>query len=204
MRTMLRAENITYVLLAISLGYNVWLTREVEQMRTAFQARRSLVPGETVSPMNLETLDGRKVRFDYSPDNRPIVLYSFSSRCGWCMRNAENIRSLARAAASDYRLVSVTGSRELVKEYAAEFGHDLPIYVDTTGALKKQYKLGGTPQTVVISPSGEVRKVWHGAYNDETAVEIEDYFDVPLPGLTEIVDAPAWLTSGKKSTPAGG
>jgi len=43
-------------------------------------------------------------------------------------------------------------------------------------------KLGGTPQTIVVSPEGKVQRNWFGAYADNTN-EVESALGVTLPGL---------------------
>jgi len=47
------------------------------------------------------------------------------------------------------------------------------------------YKVGGTPNTLVISPEGRVLKNWRGAYMDDLQREVEQYFEVELPGIRE-------------------
>jgi hypothetical protein len=44
--------------------------------------------------------------------------------------------------------------------------------------------LGSTPQTIVISPEGRVLKNWTGSYGEQVQAELEEYFQIRLPGLT--------------------
>lgn len=60
----------------------------------------------------------------------------------------------------------------------------MPVYKDLTELSKLTYKLGATPQTIVVSPEGKVIKNWMGAYSGDKAREVEEYFNVRLPGLT--------------------
>ena len=46
--------------------------------------------------------------------------------------------------------------------------------------------LGNTPQTIVVSPEGEILKVWMGAYLEEMQPEVEAFFGLNLPGLTSL------------------
>lgn len=57
---------------------------------------------------------------------------------------------------------------------------DLPVDV------KANYKFGGTPQTLVVSADGHVIKNWTGAYSGSLKTEIEGFFQIELPGLTEL------------------
>ncbi|MGE0887721.1 MAG: hypothetical protein AB7P14_29725 [Blastocatellales bacterium] len=59
------------------------------------------------------------------------------------------------------------------------------IYKQPTEEAIEQLGLGSTPQTIVISPEGKVLKNWVGAYGSSKP-EIEAYFGVQLPGITEL------------------
>jgi hypothetical protein len=49
----------------------------------------------------------------------------------------------------------------------------------------REYKLGGTPQTIVVSPQGQVTRIWSGAFAEDLQREVEDYFSVKLPGIMD-------------------
>ena len=55
----------------------------------------------------------------------------------------------------------------------------------------KTYKLGSTPQTIVISPEGKVLQDWVGAYVGDQKSQVEAFFQVTLPGLRELPKAEA-------------
>ena len=46
--------------------------------------------------------------------------------------------------------------------------------------------LGSTPQTIVIAPDGRVLKNWIGAFGMPVQTQVEEFFDVRLPGLTAL------------------
>jgi hypothetical protein len=50
----------------------------------------------------------------------------------------------------------------------------------------KNYKLGSTPQTIVISPEAKVLQDWIGAYVGDQKSQVEAFFHVSLPGLREL------------------
>ena len=60
---------------------------------------------------------------------------------------------------------------------------NFPVYTGLKSDTIQALGLGGTPQTIVISPEGLVLKNWPGAYREQTQREVEDYFQVRLPGL---------------------
>jgi hypothetical protein len=56
--------------------------------------------------------------------------------------------------------------------------------MNPTDDVKLKYRLGGTPQTIVISTDGKVLQNWVGAYADKQQMEVEKFFGLTLPGLT--------------------
>jgi hypothetical protein len=50
-------------------------------------------------------------------------------------------------------------------------------------AFRAKYRLGGTPQTLLIGKTGRVEKVWTGAYLGATKAEIEKTFSVTIPEI---------------------
>jgi len=132
--------------------------------------------------MDLLDASGRRVHLAYDT-GVPTVLYYFSPSCRWCNRNWANVEHLAAATRGRYRFVAVTTAADVRAVIAA---HRLDVEV--LGALDESRRralgLGGTPQTVVISPQGVVQNVWVGAFADKTADEIGRFFTTRLPGLT--------------------
>jgi hypothetical protein len=58
-----------------------------------------------------------------------------------------------------------------------------PVYMRLSADTLQAYKLGGTPQTLVISGEGRVQKNWMGAYNGATKTDIETFFRIKLPDV---------------------
>lgn len=63
--------------------------------------------------------------------------------------------------------------------------HDIqfPVCSDLSRSVAKELGLTSTPQTLVISREGIVLKYWRGAFIGRFADEIEEFFEVELPGL---------------------
>jgi hypothetical protein len=59
-----------------------------------------------------------------------------------------------------------------------------PVYANPTPETVRALGLGSTPQTILISPEGEVLKSWAGAYVGRVRPEVEVFFGVNLPGLS--------------------
>jgi hypothetical protein len=113
-------------------------------------------------------------------------LYIFKPECPWCARNLPNIKALAGHANGQYRVISLSLSNDGLNDYVVQSGLNMPVYGNLPDIARTTYKLGGTPQTIVISPEGKVLKNWKGAYQGNTQREIERYFNVQLPGLAEV------------------
>ena len=83
-----------------------------------------------------------------------------------------------------YRFIALSLTDKDLKKYIADKQIDIPVFAKPTEEARQQYRLGSTPQTIVISPEGKVMENWLGAYNGAGQVEIEKFFGVNLPGLT--------------------
>ena len=150
------------------------------------RAEGRLAVGTTLPPLAVKGLDGSPATISYLDNDRPTVLYVFKPECGWCTRNLPNLKALARSVSGEYRFVMLSLTDGALRDYVArnELGA-IPVYGGLAEAERITYKLGGTPQTIVVSKEGKVLKSWMGAYTGAAAEEIEEYFDTRLPGLAE-------------------
>jgi peroxiredoxin len=101
----------------------------------------------------------------------------------WCARNLDNLKTPADQKGEDYRFIGISLSKEGLEKYVAEHQLTFPIYTDISKEAGEAYKMGGTPQTVVISPQGKVLQNWPGAYAGDQKSQVEKYFDLRLPGI---------------------
>jgi hypothetical protein len=60
----------------------------------------------------------------------------------------------------------------------------VPVITELQPMTVTEYRLGGTPATIVVSPQGVILKTWVGAYDGTVKGQIESYFNAHLPGLT--------------------
>lgn len=176
-------RNLVLILFGGSIGINVWLVHLVATLNSK-NARR-IETDVQLPPVELTDATGRRVTLGYATGGRPAIVYWFSPDCLWCKRNEANLSALARAADGKYRLLSIAKSNIGLREYLANARHDLPVYTDPTGVARAVYGLGGTPQTLVVSAEGRIMKIWRGAYNGDTAHEVETFFNMRLPGLRD-------------------
>jgi len=101
----------------------------------------------------------------------------------------DNFKRLLDTEGGHYRFIGLSLSEEAVAEYVAKNGMKLPVYSGLSPETLKTYKLGSTPQTIVISPEGKVLQDWVGAYVGDQKSQVEAFFRVSLPGLRELPKA---------------
>jgi hypothetical protein len=89
--------------------------------------------------------------------------------------------TLRRNTVGRYDFVGVSLESKDLAKYVTQL--DYPVVTDFSPATKSDYKMGGTPATIVVSPDNKILRVWTGAYKEPTITEISTYFGVRLPGL---------------------
>ncbi len=175
-------------LLVLSLGFNVVMARRVRSLVARLEHSTSLKTGDSAPSIPLVDLEGRSTRLAYDV-GRSTILYYFSSDCPWSRRNSSNIAVLAANTRQNYRFISYTSAAERYKRNQPAYTAPMPVLTDCPDGpqlLRREYKLLGTPQTLVISNDGHVIRNWQGAYSGKLKSEIERFFGVQLPGLAEV------------------
>ena len=134
-------------------------------------------------PMVAKGLDGRSETIAYTGSDRPTVLYIFTPQCGWCTRNMDNLKALLKAKGQDNRFIGLSLSPVGLTDYVRTHELTIPVLTGLSSETISAYKLGGTPQTLVISPEGRVVQNWRGAWTSKQKSDIEAFFHVTLPGI---------------------
>jgi peroxiredoxin len=172
------------------------LASTLNRLTTKPVKRNVLKPGMNVRAFTAKSINGQELHFSYDESQKPTVLYFLSTSCPWCTYNIMNVRKLSESVSDKYRvgIVSIlslpaTPSASDLQNYRSQIAKydnlNLAVY-DAPTQVKDDYSLVEVPATVVVSPKGEVLKVWFGPYRAEVRKEIEDYFSITLPGITEI------------------
>ena len=175
------------LLLLLSLSLNVYLGWQVKKAKTQSSVQQNtfkLSPGMKVESVAAVALDGKPVTISYQDSDKPTVFYVLSPSCVWCERNQANIDKLAELKGNDFRFIGLSLVEPGLKEYLEKHRLKFPTYTRLTSKAIDSLGLGGTPQTIVISPDGRVLKIWRGAYIEQVQPELEEYFQIRLPGLT--------------------
>ena len=182
MQGMINGRTVAVTLLALSIGVNVLQANKIHNLVSPSGDKGSLV-GTLAMPIEAHDVDGRAVRLTVGA-GLPTVLYYFSPSCTWCERNWTNLEALTAGANGRYRVVAVTAARD-VKAFVEERHLKVEVLEALPDEALRAYRFSGTPHTVVIDQAGLVTHEWRGAYLDRIAGQIEDLFDLVLPGLSE-------------------
>lgn len=184
----LRKVNLT-LLLICSVILNVLLAVKVGKLQDSLhtsQLQGQLTIGSSVPPITAKDIAGNEAAIAYTSNDLPTVLYIFKPSCNWCARNLQNIQFLTATVGKEYRVIGLSLDNDKLRDYVAQHNLNFPVYTDLPVAVGSAYKLGGTPQTIVVSNQGKVLKSWMGAYSGKLQQEVDDYFHTRLPGLIEI------------------
>ncbi len=182
------------LLLLISVSLNVVLARRLwsfTHSQSIKAAERLLKVGTTVPPIAAKRLDGEPGVISYQGTEQSTVLYIFTPPCSWCARNMDNLKTLLDKERGHYRFVGLSLSEQTLREYVAKNDLKLPVYSGLSSETLKAYKLGSTPQTIIISTDGRVVQNWMGAYVGDQKSQVEAFFHVSLPGVPELPKAEA-------------
>jgi hypothetical protein len=58
------------------------------------------------------------------------------------------------------------------------------VYTNPSAEAVSVYKMDRTPQTLILSSSGHLERVWRGAFAGPQQAEVERYFGVRLPQVS--------------------
>jgi peroxiredoxin len=179
------------ILLVCSVAVNVMLARKTKRLEASldrFRSGKHLPVGLSVPPIELLSMNGTLSKISYSETTVPTVLYFFSTSCKWCDLNSQNIKFMGSSLKDNYRFIGICLDRDLkeLSQYVSRNELPFPIYHTPSSTDWTTYKLGGTPQTIVVSPEGKVLEEWSSAYSLDSRVAVESFFKINLPGIKPI------------------
>jgi len=182
-----RFDHLLLLLLTLSLGGNIGLGYQL--MTNGAKGRGSVVDeltiGTRLPALEVRRLDGQREQISYGLNSPETVLYVFAPACKWCQRNLDNVRVVAAAArAKGLRFIGISLDGEVLN-YLDRVKLDFPVYVSPAANTIQTYKLGRTPETLVVSADGRLVRHWSGAYDGRSRAEIETWLGRPLPGLID-------------------
>jgi peroxiredoxin len=176
-----RFDGLLLLLLSASLIGNVALGyRLLGHNHSRNEPDSKVTLGTRIDALALRRLDGSPERIRFGNGQSPAFLYIFTPSCKWCERNLGNL--LAVSAAAKERGLRVIGISldPVVDDYIRTKQLTLDVYVAPTETIR-QYGLGVTPETFVLSADGRVEHHWIGAYSGGVRKEVESWLGRPLP-----------------------
>jgi hypothetical protein len=194
-----------FAVLSSSLALNVILglrlTKGRQSERAVTLAERTVGVKEQATLKRISVFDGQGASSTLVFDGQhPTVLYVLAPKCPWCARNLANIQALVAAKAAEYRFIGLSNTDSGFTEYAKTASQMFPLYRVDADALRRSgqsnflKELDPTPQMIVIGQGGYVRRVWIGALQGRMRSDVEQFFQVGLPGLLNPAVAPPSLT----------
>ncbi len=165
---------VSSLLLNVVLGLKIPAKRVIPKGITAGIVLKSI-------PILSGTGFGSSLTFG---SGQPVMLYIMKPGCPWCARNLENIRLLAKKLGSTHKFVGVSYTDEGLADELE--GAPLPFRIYLLDMRNLPREFGDpriTPQMALIDPSGRVQSVWLGALQGKTRADVEQRFDITLPGF---------------------
>jgi hypothetical protein len=96
---------------------------------------------------------------------------------------------LAQTRGEEYQFIGVSLNSNQLVEHLERVNLPFPVYHSPPLEISRTYRFSRTPQTLVVSPKGQIIKSWSGAYGNlygkNMQSEIEGFFQVKLPGIAQ-------------------
>lgn len=95
---------------------------------------------------------------------RPVFLDFTTSWCGWCKKQAPDMKKLFQKYGSTVQFFAIDVNEPLnvVKSYKDEESSPWPFLLDENGQVAAQFGVKGYPHYILLSPDGTVNKVQSG------------------------------------------
>jgi len=172
-------------LLIISAVLNVALALRLHSVTKSDAAPFSSV-NMLMDSVPASSLTGEAVKIDLRHGSPETILYIYAPGCGWCAKNLKNIKQLAHDLhqRGTAEVVGLSLDTAGLHDYLEKADLDFPTYAKMPADFLKTYRLGITPQTLVVK-NGVIIRDWRGAYTASVQREVEGFFQVRLPGLTQ-------------------
>jgi len=172
---------VTVLIIGLQARYISILQHQLEILTASGKLRA----GADMKRLMVSDLNGNQTVLEFENATKPTILYVFRPACVWCERNAGALESLANAVAGSHRLIGLSLVADGTAEFVSEHRMKFPVYTGIPSAAVSSYKLGATPETILIDPHGKVVQSWKGAYVGVTRSAIEEVLSVKISGYSE-------------------
>lgn len=172
--------SIIIVIMGFEIVYLIYQNRRLQSMLAEVPSLQVLQQGQTVPPLTAADLDGAGVAIQYGEREPSTILIWFSPSCHLCAENTafwNDIYDRYKTSAGVRFLVMSDAGTDETRTYAAEQALRFPVVCVTDESLIDAYNGRVMPQTALISPQGEIEKVWPGALEPARQEEITAVLD---------------------------
>lgn len=174
---------VALLLIVGLLSLNIALIYQSRKVKAAvYNGEMSLSLGKKMLPISGIDYEGQKRIFAWEQDNRRTLLLVFSPKCGACIENIPNWKAiLHQIDESKFRVIIISSFSDKAKEFVDRYElGNFPTIIEPNPKIFVEYLLHLTPQTILISPSGEIEKVWLGSIQDDQKESVEKSLSINL------------------------
>ncbi len=164
---------------------NVLLLKQNYELKSSARTRRSPSRDDLKLGVSLPSLigigaNGVTLAFNYSQASPKSLILIFAPGCKYCEDNMSSWKALTEVAlSSKLRVVGVSLVFDGAYDYLAKYQiYHVPIISKFDSEIQRSYKLGRSPQTLVVSGDGKVIGVYNGILNNSERKEIEELLDL--------------------------
>lgn len=159
--------------------------RALRSLQEAAKRERMLKEGAVVPALHGVRMDGEFVQYGFDTDPRSTLLFVLSARCRICDKNWINWKKIIATVREDeYRLLFANlDSEPLPDDYVKLHGlAELDVIELVDPQSRIDYRMGYTPQTILIDSGGRVQALWTGilTFPEERIQELQDKLGVSL------------------------
>ncbi len=125
---------------------------------------------------NISVVDtsGIPSQLSFKDTPKKTILFIFSTKCKYCIENIVNWESIYKKYLNEYRIVALSDNdMNETNKYVRTNNISFPVYVAKNSNFRKEYKIAGVPQTIILNQKGLVEKFWLGLLNDLSLEEVE-------------------------------
>ncbi len=142
-----------------------------------------LPAGSELGPIQVRDITVKVHSLEFrNTQSRGTVLYIFRPECVWCQRNGPDVAFLASHVTSKYNFVGLSLAKDGLEDFIHREDMKFPVYTGVKASDWTAYRLGSTPETIVLSAEGTVITSWIGSYTREPIrSEVERFFTLRLP-----------------------
>ncbi len=172
-------KRIIFALLTVTVVVAIGCNKDDSAAKRAAKPAATAVEGAAAPDFVVKDLAGQEVRL--ASLKGKVVLVNFWAT--WCPPCKEEIPSMMKLnqsmAGKQFQMLAISvdeGGKEAVASYFKKSGMMLPAYLDSDGAVSRNYGTTGVPETFIVDKAGIIQKKIVGGM-DWSAPEVSAYLD---------------------------